>query len=93
MYFYRGSLVAIQNHASLNRVARFFLNKSNDGVEKMKVLESNHKLFIVPTTGVCVDNDFYYIANSQLSSYNKDKTLFLLEKLKEVVILKTGLGH
>jgi hypothetical protein len=91
LYFYRGSLVAIQNGGGLNRVVRFFLNKSLDGVEQLKILEANHPLFIIPTTGVCVGEEFYYIANSQLRSYNEDHTIFPLDKLKEVVILKTNL--
>lgn len=92
LYFYRGSLVAIQNGSGLNRVVRFFFKKNLEGVERLKILEANHPLFILPTTGVCVGDEFFYIANSQLRSYNEDYSLFPLDKLKEVVILKTQLG-
>ncbi|MCP5053021.1 MAG: hypothetical protein GY940_37990 [bacterium] len=93
LYFHNGSLVAVQNYGGLNRVARFHLNKDGDSVEKLEVLEANHSLFIIPTTGVPVGNEFYYIANSQLGSFNADHTIFPMEKLKEVVILKVGLGQ
>ena len=84
--------MAIQNGSGLNRVVRFFFKKNLEGVERLKILEANHPLFILPTTGVCVGIEFFYIANSQLRSYNEDYSLFPLDKLKEVVILKTQLG-
>lgn len=88
LYFYRDSLIAVQN--GLSRISRFFLNKNGDTVERVEIIEANNPLLDMPTTGVIVDDLFYYIANCQVRAFNKDGTL-PMEKLKDVVILKTAL--
>lgn len=91
MYFYKNSLIAIQNGINPQRVVRFFLNKNFDRIERAEVIAANHPLFNEPTLGLLQQDTFYFIANSQWSSFNKDKTIFPLEKLQEPVILKTRL--
>ncbi len=91
LYFYRGSLVAVQNDSGLNRVTRIFLNKTLDKIENLTVLEANHPLYNIPTTGVCVGGEFYYIANSQMNNFDGDNRIFPRERMKEVVILKISL--
>ena len=93
LYFYRGGLVAVQNDSGLNRAVRFFLNKNLDRVEKVSILDSHHPLYNIPTTGVIVGDDFYYIANSQMGNFTPDNTLYPLDKLEEVIILKNRLTH
>jgi len=89
MYFYKNSLVCVQN--GLHRIARFYLNPNGDSVKRMEIIETKNPHFILPTTGVIVDHMFYYIANSQAYSIHRDGTLFPPEKLKDVVILKADL--
>jgi sugar lactone lactonase YvrE len=91
LYFYRNSLLAIQNFEQPNRVARFHLNETGDRVERAEILESNHPLYQTPTTGALVGADFYYVANSQLRSYDETGKLPPLEKLRSVAILKLKL--
>ncbi len=91
MYFYKNSLIAIQNGINPHRVARFFLNQNYDRIERAGVVAANHPLFNEPTLGVLVRDTFYYIANSQWGSFNQDKTIFPLEKLQEPIVLKTEL--
>jgi sugar lactone lactonase YvrE len=91
LYFYNGSLIGIQNTDGLMRVTRFYLDENFTQVENMKILEAYHPSFILPTTGVPVGNAFYYIANSQLWSFNDDGTIFPLEKLHPIRILKLKL--
>jgi hypothetical protein len=71
MYFYKNSLIAIQNGIRPHRVVRFFLNKNFDGVERAEIIEANNPLFNEPTLGVLVQGTFYYVANSQWGSFNK----------------------
>jgi sugar lactone lactonase YvrE len=80
MYFYKNSLIAIQNGINPHRVMRFFLNQNDDRIERTSVIAANHPLFNEPTLGVLVRDTFYYIANSQWGSFNKDKTIFFIGK-------------
>lgn len=91
MYFYKNSLIAIQNGVRPHRVIRFFLNRNFDHVERAEVIEANNPLFNEPTLGVLVKNELYYIANSQWGSFTDDNVIFPLEKLQEPVILKAKL--
>ncbi|MDH4272033.1 MAG: hypothetical protein OEW18_08665 [Candidatus Aminicenantes bacterium] len=89
LYFYDNSLVGIQ--PSLDRVCRFYFNPTGDAVERLEIIEARNPHFDFPTTGTIAGQTFYYIANSQAYSFNPDGTLFPVEKLKEVVILRTAL--
>jgi sugar lactone lactonase YvrE len=91
LYFYDNSLIGIQ--PSLNRVARFYLNPGGDSVERMEVLDARHPLFDFPTTGAIAGTGFYYIANSQAYRFQPDGTIFPLDKLKEVMILRAELSY
>ena len=91
MYFYKNSLIAIQNGVKPHRVISFFLNKNFDRVERAEIIEANNPLFNEPTLGVLVKNELYYVANSQWGSFTDDNIIFSLEKLQEPVILKAKL--
>jgi len=87
LYWYRNSLVAIQN--GLNRVVRLFADHSGLGVDILEILEANNPALDIPTTGVIIGDEFYYIANAVLSTFQEDGTL-ALERLKDIVIMKTA---
>lgn len=89
LYFYNNSLIGVQ--PGLNRVGRFYLNGKGDSVERMEIIEARNPLFDFPTTGAIAGGAFYFIANSQAYSFNPDGTLFPVEKLKDVVILRADL--
>jgi hypothetical protein len=67
------------------------LNATFDKIESARVLVANHTLFDIPTTGVIVNDWFYFIANSQMSNLEKGKIIDP-SRLKEVVIMKIKLG-
>lgn len=90
LYIYDQSLIAVQ--PGLRRIARFYLNLKGDFVERLETIEARNPLFDFPTTGSIAGRAFYYIANSQAYSFNRDGTLFPLEKLKDVVILCADLN-
>ncbi len=50
-------------------------------------------MFNVPTSGVIVNDTFYYVANAQFGSFNKDGSLFPMERLFEPVVLKVKLNE
>ncbi len=94
LYFYKGSLIAIQPFADQRKVVRYHLDKEANAVSKVEVIEPEHPLFNQPTTGVIVGKDFYYIANSQLQLFRsiyKPDGAFDRGKLLGVVVLKARL--
>jgi len=91
LYLYDNSLIGIQPRYS--RVCRFYLNGKADSVERLEIIEARNPQFDFPNTGAIAGGAFYFIANSQAYSFNPDGTLFPLEKLKDVVILRADLGE
>lgn len=90
LYVYRGSLIAV--HPGRRMVRRYFLDDALKSVTRAETLEANHPMMNVPTTGVIVGDQFYYVANAQFGSFEKDGALFPLERLFEPVILKVNLS-
>lgn len=90
VYWYRNGLIGIQN--GLGRVVRLFADHSGLGVDMVEVLEANNPVLDIPTTGVIIGDEFYYIANAALSAFREDGTL-APERLKDIVIMKIVLNH
>lgn len=65
LYWYRGSLIAVQGIPTLERVVRYTLSDDGRRVTSGAVLERGRPVVRQPTTGVIVGSRFYYIANSQ----------------------------
>jgi sugar lactone lactonase YvrE len=92
LYFYNNNLIAIQNGVGpQSRVVRFELNKEMNSVVRATILESGNPLFNIPTTGVIVNDELYFIANSQLRSFTADGTIYSDDKLQPTIILKLPL--
>jgi sugar lactone lactonase YvrE len=88
---YGNSLIANQGIPGVERVVRFYLSSDPERIEKLEVLQANHPVFVIPTTGVVAEDSFYFIANSQLGSFDENKQIFSDDKLQETIILKTKL--
>lgn len=88
LYYYRGRLVAIQNGVSPHRVIRLRLN--GERIDEFTAIEANHADFMEPTLGVLVNDDFYFVANSQWPLVN-EKAELQIEKLRDPVVLKVDL--
>ncbi|MGC2815592.1 MAG: hypothetical protein WA207_09320 [Candidatus Acidiferrum sp.] len=75
LYWYKGSLIGIQNGIGSPRVAEFRL--SNDGlrVTRTTVLENHTRFCALPTTGAIRGSDFFFIANSQIDNLNDGKVM------------------
>ncbi len=65
LYFYQGSLIAVQNGLRPNRILRIFLNKDFSRIERVTVLEANEPTMTEPTLGCLVNDTFYFNANAQ----------------------------
>lgn len=81
--FHRGSLIGIQNAIGKARVVR--VDPATSAVE---LLEVKNEKFEVPTTGVMVGDEFFFIANPGLRSFDLDHKLWPVEKLEDPVMLR-----
>ena len=90
LYFYKNSLIVVK--PSQKMVRRFYLDDEQKKVTHAETLEAHHPMFNNPTTGVIIGNGFYYIANAQFGSFNKDGSLFSIDKLFQPVILRVELS-
>lgn len=91
LLWYKGSLLAIQNATSPMKVSRYFLNATQTTLTKSEAIDQAHPAFNEPTNGCIVNNDFYYIANSQWGGYTRDNKLKPVEELQDIIILKASL--
>jgi hypothetical protein len=92
LIYYRNSLVGIQAlTGGVDRVVRLHLENPMH-VNRLEILQVNHPLFQLPTTGDVAGSNFYYIANSQLRSFDDHGKIYPTEKLNDTIILKIDLG-
>lgn len=91
LYVHRGTLVGIQNGTKVHRIVRATLSGDGTAIERVDVLEEAHPRFDVPTTGVLVGDDLYYVATSQLDSIDPATHEIAVDELEPNVILKLPL--
>jgi hypothetical protein len=91
LYFFRGNLIAVQNGVTPHRILCLVMTKSLDAIQSVDVIESNNPLFEEPTLGVIVGSTFHFIANSQWDLIDDAGRLAPIDKLQELIVLKTRL--
>lgn len=91
LYFYKNTLVAVQNSYIPERIIQFELDRAFQTIQNATILAANQPAFNAPTTGAIADGYFYYIANSQLDSFDQDRKIFPPDKLQDLVILRVKL--
>jgi hypothetical protein len=64
LYFDHGTLIAVQNGTSPERVIEFPLDAAMTGIASETIFERSTDTLGDPTHGVIIDRDFYYIADS-----------------------------
>jgi sugar lactone lactonase YvrE len=84
--FRDGKLIAIQNAIGRPRVIR--IDPASGAVD---VLESKNALFEIPLTGAVAGDEYWFIANPGLKSFNRDHTIWPMEKLQDPVMLRVPL--
>jgi hypothetical protein len=75
LYWYRGSLIGIQNGIGSPRVAAFHLSVDGLRVTRTTILENRSAFCVLPTTGAIRGSDFFFISNSQIDNMNNDKVM------------------
>ncbi len=91
LYWYAGTLVAIENGMSPNRIIRLSLSADGKSVSKMMPLDVANPAFDIPTYGTIVGNDLYFIANSQKNLYGQYGDLKDKDALQPVRIFRSDL--
>lgn len=91
LYYYRGGLIGVQNGIIPQRVVRLELDRRQERITRLQILESNNPVFAVPTTGAIAGNCLYLIASSQLHRFDGKGKLAPLDQLRETEILKIPL--
>ena len=91
LYLQGNALIGIVPLPGGGRVLRFELDAGSESIRRSKIIECHHPAFQVPTTGVLVENLLYYIANSQLRSFQPNGEIYPMDRLHETVILKLKL--
>ncbi|HEY5823947.1 MAG TPA: SMP-30/gluconolactonase/LRE family protein [Cyclobacteriaceae bacterium] len=89
IYTYKESIIGIQNVTFPVSISRYDFSTKRDAIDRAEILSVNHPLFNIPTTGVIVDDWFYFIANSQLDQWDENEGKIKAPgKIKEIVIAR-----
>jgi hypothetical protein len=91
LYYYKGTLIGVQNGVNPNRVIKLSLNRDRTRFDHFETIEANNPAFDEPTLGVLVKDRFYLVANSQWGSIDDTGHLAAEDKLKYPIILKIKL--
>jgi sugar lactone lactonase YvrE len=83
---HNGALIGIQNAIGKARVVRIGTDSG-----RVEVLEAKNPLFELPTTGVVIGDELWFIANPGLRSFD-DKKIWPKEKLQDPVMLRLPLA-
>jgi len=85
--FYKGALIGIQNAIGKARVVRI-----DPATSSVTLLEAKNAKFEVPTTGVVIDDGYFFIANPGLRSFDENHRLWPVERLEDPVMLRISLA-
>lgn len=91
LYFYKNSLIGVQSF--LNKVTRLYLDENKTTIVKQEIIEAHNPLFENITTGVIVDDQFFMMANPQLSKINNDGILAPMDELNTVKVISVKLEN
>jgi len=91
LYFYKGSLIGVQNGVEPQRLVRLYVNKEMTRIDRFEIVEVNNPMFDEPTLGVLVKDNFYFVANSQWGKVDDSGKLAPDEKLQNPLVLKLRL--
>ncbi len=92
LYYHAGALIAVQNGVQPHRILRLQLDGDEKHVTDWDVIAANQPEWDEPTLGVIVDEVFYYVANSQWSSFDWKGNLLTDYQRKGPIIMMEVLG-
>ena len=90
LYCHRGSLVAVQNGSTPNRVVAFALDSFRSTIVRETIIERATSTLGDPTHGVLVDHTFYYIANSGWSAIDQHGVETAARRLTPALIMSAA---
>lgn len=91
LLWYKNSLVGIQNATTPMKVCRYFLSPDQSSIVRSETIDRAHPAFNEPTNGCIVNDELYYIANSQWSGYTQTNQIKPADQLQDIIILKSKL--
>jgi sugar lactone lactonase YvrE len=91
LYWYDGTLVAIENRMSPRRVMRLHLSDDGRAVVRAMPLDAGKPEFELPTYGAVAGDQFYFIANSQKNAYDAYGSPKDASKLEPVKVYRSNL--
>lgn len=92
LYWYKGTLVAIQGGMVPERVIRLKLSDDGRSIVSVTPLDAAQPAFESPTTGTVAGDDLYFIANSQKRLYSELGVLTDASALAPVRIFRSNMG-
>jgi len=91
LYWYDGTLVAIENGMSPKRVMRLSLSDDGRRITRVMPLDAANPALKLPTYGAIDGSGLYFIANSQKNKYDSYGTLREGAKLEPVSVFRSDL--
>jgi hypothetical protein len=93
LYYFDGSLFAIQNSIMVHRAVRYRLTHDLDAIDGFEILERRNPLFDGgPTTAAIADGALYFMANNQLDDV-ADGKIKAGSRLNPIKVLRVDLGR
>ena len=80
LYYANNSLYAVQN--LLNTISKFSLNKNAANIEASEIFERNTPYLYSPTTGVIVNDYFYFLADIKAKAHKQEGVIVMKASLK-----------
>jgi len=93
LYYFKGSLIAIQNGVRPYRIMRLYLDETGVNVNRYEYLERANPALNEPTLGVFENDAFYYVANSPWEQYDRQGNLAPEELLSKPLIMKINFNE
>ena len=91
LYWYDGTLVAIENRMSPRRVMRLTLSEDGHAVVRAMPLDAGKPEFELPTYGTVAGDALYFVANSQKNEYDTYGSPKDASKLDAVKVYRSDL--
>ena len=91
IYFYKNSLIGVQNGTLPQRVVKINLSKDLNKLTNFEILAANNPLMDDLTLGVIEGENFFFNANSQWNLLGKNGEITAPEKLKYPIVMQIKL--
>jgi sugar lactone lactonase YvrE len=92
LYYYNHTLIGIQNVFYPQTISQFFLNAGKNAIDSAAILYADPNAREIPTTGVIIDDEFWFMKNTNLLSLDfRTGTVLDSAKIRPVEVLRVKL--